>query len=84
VAYALAADARAAAYGAGLLAPRRLPVPVVSVGNVTWGGSGKTPLTEHLARRCLALGAPPLVLTRGYGRVRWLCARLPRRCEAAC
>jgi tetraacyldisaccharide 4'-kinase len=48
-------------------AARRLPLPVLSVGNATWGGSGKTPLTEHLARRCLALGATPLILTRGYG-----------------
>eukprot|EP00850_Spirogloea_muscicola_P026979 SM013404S27050 [mRNA] locus=s13404:69:305:- [translate_table: standard] len=47
--------------------PARLPLPVVSVGNVTWGGSGKTPMAEHLARRSAALGMPPLVLTRVRG-----------------
>lgn len=41
-------------------------MPVVSVGNVTWGGSGKTPMTLLLAQRCLALGVAPIVLTRGY------------------
>jgi tetraacyldisaccharide 4'-kinase len=51
----------------------RLPLPVVSVGNVTWGGTGKTPLVEHLARRCLARGATPLLLTRGYGCVMCAC-----------
>ena len=52
--------------------PRRLPLPVLSVGGVTWGGAGKTPLTEHLARRCAAMGATPLLLTRGYR-----CAPMP-------
>jgi tetraacyldisaccharide-1-P 4'-kinase len=66
----------------------RLPLPVVSVGNVTWGGSGKTPLAEHLARRCLARGAAPLLLTRGYGCVclRGVCARVcgVRVCSRRC
>ncbi|WVZ91101.1 hypothetical protein U9M48_037315 [Paspalum notatum var. saurae] len=49
------------------LRPRRaLPVPVVSVGNLTWGGNGKTPMVDFLARRFHRLGVSPLVLTRGY------------------
>ncbi|KAK8458510.1 hypothetical protein SEVIR_3G392600v4 [Setaria viridis] len=49
------------------LRPRRaLPVPVVSVGNLTWGGNGKTPMVDFLARSFHRLGISPLLLTRGY------------------
>nr|XP_051216518.1 probable tetraacyldisaccharide 4'-kinase, mitochondrial isoform X2 [Lolium perenne] len=49
------------------LRPRRtLPVPVVSVGNLTWGGNGKTPMVDFLARRFHNIGISPLILTRGY------------------
>nr|CAB3462505.1 unnamed protein product [Digitaria exilis] len=49
------------------LRPRRaLPVPVVSVGNLTWGGNGKTPMVDYLARGFHRLGISPLLLTRGY------------------
>ncbi|CAM8986934.1 unnamed protein product [Rhodiola kirilowii] len=44
----------------------RLPVPVISVGNLTWGGNGKTPMVEFLARLFADSGIPPLILTRGY------------------
>ncbi len=44
-----------------------LPIPVVSVGNITWGGVGKTPITMHLGRFFLSERATPLILTRGYG-----------------
>ncbi|CAL9134319.1 unnamed protein product [Musa textilis] len=43
-----------------------LPVPVISVGNLTWGGNGKTPMVEFIARICVEAGIPPLILTRGY------------------
>jgi 3-deoxy-D-manno-octulosonic-acid transferase len=45
-----------------------LPVPVVSVGGITVGGSGKTPFTNYLAAVLKANGRSPAILTRGYGR----------------
>ena len=66
--YAALSGARRGAYGLGLLRPRRLTRPVVVVGNLTVGGTGKTPLTIYLARE---LGAAKLkvgIVSRGYGR----------------
>jgi tetraacyldisaccharide 4'-kinase len=48
--------------------PLRLPKPVISVGNLTWGGTGKTPVVISLAQYFLSQGARPVVLTRGYFR----------------
>jgi tetraacyldisaccharide 4'-kinase len=45
----------------------RLPVAVVSVGNVAVGGTGKTPFVALLARRLEAMGRRPCILSRGYG-----------------
>ena len=47
---------------------KRLPFPVVSIGNLTWGGTGKTPLVEYLARKISEQQRTPLILTRGYGK----------------
>jgi tetraacyldisaccharide 4'-kinase len=47
---------------------RRLERPVISVGNLVVGGSGKTPLVAMLARLLVAAGERPAVLSRGYGR----------------
>ena len=47
---------------------RHLAKPVVSVGNLRVGGSGKTPIVEHIARLLLARGERPSILTRGYAR----------------
>ena len=47
---------------------RRLDAPVISIGNITAGGSGKTPAVLHLARRLKETGWKPGILTRGYGR----------------
>jgi tetraacyldisaccharide 4'-kinase len=47
---------------------RRLDRPVVSVGSLSAGGSGKTPLASLVARRLLEAGHHPAILSRGYGR----------------
>jgi tetraacyldisaccharide 4'-kinase len=65
-AYGLVVQARAAAYQKDWLRSRRLPVPVAVVGNLTVGGSGKTPLARWLAERLLAEGCRPVLLSRGY------------------
>ena len=44
-----------------------LPCPVISIGNVTVGGTGKTPMTLFLARNLLARKLRPVILSRGYG-----------------
>jgi tetraacyldisaccharide 4'-kinase len=49
---------------------RRLRQPVVSIGNLSVGGSGKTPIVAHLARLLLEHGERPSILSRGYGRHR--------------
>ncbi|MEC9476375.1 MAG: tetraacyldisaccharide 4'-kinase [Planctomycetota bacterium] len=46
--------------------PLRLPVPVISVGNIAVGGTGKTPVTAALARYWLARGGKPGIVSRGY------------------
>lgn len=46
---------------------RRLPRPVVSIGNLHWGGAGKTPLTAAVGRHLAARGLAVAVLSRGYG-----------------
>ncbi|HUF48554.1 MAG TPA: tetraacyldisaccharide 4'-kinase [Vicinamibacterales bacterium] len=58
---------RRAWYGASP-GQQRLRQPVVSVGNLTAGGRGKTPVVEHLARLLVDAGERPAILSRGYGR----------------
>lgn len=57
-----------ALYRRGLLVPQRLPRPVISIGNITAGGSGKTPAVIAIARHLEAAGLRVAILTRGYGR----------------
>jgi tetraacyldisaccharide 4'-kinase len=65
--YLLIIRLRAIAYAAGVLPSRRLDRPVISVGNLTVGGTGKTPAVAMLARYFLARGKRVVVLSRGYG-----------------
>jgi tetraacyldisaccharide 4'-kinase len=66
--YRGAVTARIVAYRRGWLRSTRLPAPVVSVGNLTFGGTGKTPTVVALVRDLVRRGRHPAVLTRGYGR----------------
>jgi len=64
--YALAIAARNAVFDRGWRRRHRLPRPAISVGNLTVGGTGKTPVTIELARRLIARGHRPAILLRGY------------------
>lgn len=66
--YAAAVGAKNAAYEWGWRTPQRLRWPVVSVGNISVGGAGKTPLVIRLAELLNASGMSVDVLSRGYGR----------------
>jgi tetraacyldisaccharide 4'-kinase len=68
--YGVAAGWRRRWYDGDPARRRRLRRPVVSVGNLSVGGSGKTPIVAHLARLLLEHGERPSILSRGYGRDR--------------
>lgn len=67
VLYRAGVAARILAYRSGLLAVGRPECPVVSVGNLTVGGTGKTPLCAWIASFFLERGVTPAVVLRGYG-----------------
>jgi len=66
--YGMLVRIRAAAYNHGMLSTKELSVPVISIGNITLGGTGKTPVTVNVAGVLLASGRKPVVLSRGFGR----------------
>ncbi|MDX8380415.1 MAG: tetraacyldisaccharide 4'-kinase [Gallionella sp.] len=54
-------------YRSHLLPSFKLPVPVIVVGNISIGGTGKTPLTLSLAQQLIKLGYQPIIVSRGFG-----------------
>ena len=68
--YAAIIRGRNALYDRGLLPTQHIPVPVISVGNITVGGTGKTPVVRWLAQRMRHAGLRPAILLRGYRRDR--------------
>ena len=67
VLFALVAAARRALYRVGLLKRERLSVPVIVIGNIMAGGTGKTPLVLWLCEWLRTKGYRPGIVTRGYG-----------------
>lgn len=59
--------ARGVAFDAGWLRSEAIGVPVLSIGNLSVGGTGKTPAALWLGERLLELGASPAIVSRGYG-----------------
>ncbi|PWT99126.1 MAG: tetraacyldisaccharide 4'-kinase [Candidatus Melainabacteria bacterium] len=67
--YGLASTADRLSYDLGFRTRNKLPAPVISIGNITCGGTGKTPVAIALARHLVGLGLNVGVLLRGYRRL---------------
>ncbi len=65
--YQIVIALRQLAYKVGLLKQQRLPAPVIVVGNITVGGTGKTPVVIWLAEHLKQAGYKPGIISRGYG-----------------
>lgn len=77
--YWLVTQLRRFFYRCGVLKTHRIAVPVVVVGNITAGGTGKTPTVVWLARELRSRGFSPGIVSRGYGGSQ---ARSPMRVDA--
>ena len=66
--YGAVTRTRLSLYRRGTFHTSKLDRPVISIGNITTGGTGKTPLVEWVARTIAAQGKKVCILTRGYGR----------------
>ncbi len=67
VVYGAAMAYRRGRYAAEKIRVERIPVPVISVGNLAFGGTGKTPTVAWVLERLLLKGRRPAVVSRGYG-----------------
>jgi tetraacyldisaccharide 4'-kinase len=67
VLYRVGTAIHAGLYRSGLRRRRTLPLPAISVGNLTVGGTGKTPVAAWIAASLLTRGARPAIVMRGYG-----------------
>ncbi len=65
--YKSSLSARLFCYNAGFIKKTKLPAPVICVGNITMGGSGKTPLVQYIAGHLKSRGKKAAILSRGYG-----------------
>ncbi|MFA5072410.1 MAG: tetraacyldisaccharide 4'-kinase [Nitrospirota bacterium] len=66
--YTVAISVRFLGYRLGWLTSKELPCPVISIGNITLGGTGKTPAVISIAKFFYGQGRQPVVVSRGYGR----------------
>ncbi|MBN8704754.1 MAG: tetraacyldisaccharide 4'-kinase [Bacteroidetes bacterium] len=64
-------------FDSGILKPKKVSVPVISIGNLTAGGTGKTPITAFIAQLLIDEGKQVGIVSRGYGRQTkgtvWVC-----------
>ncbi|HEY5219595.1 MAG TPA: tetraacyldisaccharide 4'-kinase [Gemmatimonadaceae bacterium] len=66
-AYRVVTEARNTLYDSGVLSARNMALPTISIGNLTVGGTGKTPVAAWLAGELARRGAKPAIVLRGYG-----------------